>query len=66
MRSKSVRIRNPCITNSESMPIVAFGPDIEDPEGMAKDTAAMERFVKDTSNRHDLEFVRWDYLTCHQ
>jgi hypothetical protein len=33
---------------------------------LSKDTAALERFVKETTGRYDLEFVRWEYLTCHR
>jgi hypothetical protein len=59
-------IRTPCIAGSDSLPIYAIGEGIENAEALARDPDAMEAFIKEFSGRHDLQFVRWDYLTANK
>jgi hypothetical protein len=56
----------PSNIDSDGWSAVALGQGIKDPDELVKDPAAMELWLKQLCGREDLEFVRWDSLTCYR
>jgi hypothetical protein len=59
-------IRTPFIIGADALPLLIMGKDIENPDALASDTSAMERFIREVAGGRDLDFVRWDYLASHR
>jgi hypothetical protein len=62
----SVLIRPPGQKNSDRWAFTIGGRKIEDPDRLGQDSKALEKFIRETTQRQDIEITRWDHHISHR